>query len=129
MMNTLFESKPRKKRSAGGTIFSVGLHMAIVFFAVYATARAGVPEEEKAPEQKVNFVKMKKEEPPPPVEKKKEEPPPPKVKKAEPKTPKLAELPPAPKALRATTRAVRSILTRQVLAPQPFLGCNLNKMG
>ena len=98
MMNTLLESKPRKKRSAGGTIFSVGLHMAIVFFAVYATARAGVPEDEKSPEQKVNFVTVKKEEPPPPVEKKKEEPPPPKVKKAEPKAPKVAELPPAPKA-------------------------------
>jgi protein TonB len=72
--------------------------MAIVFFAVYATARAGVPEDEKTPEQKVNFVRMKKDEPPPPVEKKKEEPPPPKVKKAEPKPPKVAELPPAPKA-------------------------------
>jgi protein TonB len=98
MMNTLFESKPRKKRAAGGTIFSVVLHMAIVFFAVYATARAGVPADEKSPEQKVNFVTVKKEEPPPPVEKKKEEPPPPKVKKAEPKAPKVAELPPAPKA-------------------------------
>ena len=97
-MNTLLESRPRKKRSAGGTIFSVVMHMAIVFFAVFATARAGVPEDEKTPEQKVNFVRMKKEEPPPPVEKKKEEPPPPKVKKAEPKTPKVAELPPAPKA-------------------------------
>jgi hypothetical protein len=49
-------------------------------------------------EEKVNFVRMKKEEPPPPVEKKKEPPPPPKVKKAEPKAPKLAPLPPAPKA-------------------------------
>jgi protein TonB len=98
MMNTLLESRPRKKRSAGGTIFSVVLHSAIVFFAVYATARAGIPEDEKSPEQKVNFVSVKKEEPPPPVEKKKEEPPPPKVKKAEPKAPKVAQLPPAPKA-------------------------------
>jgi protein TonB len=96
MMNTLLESRPRKKRSAGGTIFSVVLHSAIVFFAVYATARAGIPEDEKSPEQKVNFVSVKKEEPPPPVEKKKEEPPPPKVKKAEPKAPKVAQLPPAP---------------------------------
>ena len=81
MMNTLLESKPRKKRSTGGTIFSVGLHSAIVFFAVFATARAGVPEDRENPEQKVNFVKMKKAEPPPPVEKKKEPPPPPKEKK------------------------------------------------
>ena len=97
MMNTLLESRPRKQRSAGGTIFSVAFHSALIFFAVFATARAGVPEDEKSPEQKVNFVRMKKAEPPPPVEKPKE-PPPPKVKKAEPKAPKLAPLPPAPKA-------------------------------
>ncbi|HEX6573639.1 MAG TPA: TonB family protein [Gemmatimonadaceae bacterium] len=98
MMNTLLESRPRKKRSPGGTIFSVGLHAAIIFFAIFATAQAGVSENKEKLEQKVNFVRMKKEEPPPPVEKKKEEPPPPKVKKAEPKAPKVAELPPAPKA-------------------------------
>jgi TonB family protein len=97
MMNTLLESKPRKKRSAGGTIFSVVLHSGIIFFAVFATARAGVPDDNETREQKVNFVRMKKSEPPPPVEKKKEEPPPPKKKEAAPK-PKLAELPPAPKA-------------------------------
>lgn len=98
MMNTLLESKPRKQRSTGGTIFSVGLHSAIIFFAIFATARAGVPDENEVREQKVNFVRMKKDEPPPPVEKKKEEPPPPKKKEAAPKPqPKLAELPPAPK--------------------------------
>jgi protein TonB len=97
MMNTLLESRPRKKRSVGGTIFSVAFHSALIFFAIFATARAGVPEDEKIKEQKVNFVRMKKEEPPPPVEKK--EPPPPKVeKKAPPKAPKSAPLPPAPKA-------------------------------
>jgi protein TonB len=99
MMNTLLESKPRKKRSTGGTIFSVGLHSAIIFFAVFATARAGVPKDNEKLEQKVNFVRMKKDEPPPPVEKKKEEPPPPKKKEAAPKPKQqLAELPPAPKA-------------------------------
>jgi protein TonB len=88
MMNTLLESKPRKQRSTGGTIFSVAFHSALIFFAVFATARAGVPEDRENREEKVNFVRMKKEEPPPP----------PKVKKAEPKAPKLAPLPPAPKA-------------------------------
>jgi len=96
MMNTLLESRPRKQRSTGGTIFSVFLHSAIIFFAVFATARAGVPDDRENPEQKVNFVRVKKSEPPP-VEKKKEETPPPKEKKTPPK-PKLAELPPAPKA-------------------------------
>jgi periplasmic protein TonB len=97
MMNTLLESKPRKQRTTGGTIFSVAFHSALIFFAVFATARAGVPEDTKTAEQKVSFVRMKKE-PPPPVEKKKEPPPPPKEKKAPPKQPKVAPLPPAPKA-------------------------------
>jgi protein TonB len=97
MMNNLLESKPRKQRSTGGTIFSVVFHSALIFFAVFATARASVPDDEKSPEQKVSFVRMKKE-PPPPVEKKKEPPPPKVEKKAPPKAPKLAPLPPAPKA-------------------------------
>jgi protein TonB len=97
MMNTLLESRPRKQKSTGGTIFSVAFHSAIIFFAIFATARASVPEDTEKREQKVNFVHMKKDEPPPPVEKKKE-PPKPEVKKAPPKAPKLAELPPAPKA-------------------------------
>ena len=97
MMNTLLESRPRKQRSTGGTIFSVGFHSALIFFALFATARAGVPEEKENREEKVNFVTVKKEPPPPEV--KKNEPEPPKPKKAEPpKAPKLAEVPPAPKA-------------------------------
>lgn len=59
MMNVLLESKPRKQRKVGGTLFSVALHSAIVFFAVYATARAGVPEVRENREQKVTFVKPK----------------------------------------------------------------------
>ena len=82
MMTTLLESKPQKRRSAGGTIFSIVLHSAILFFAVYATARAGVAKDNEKREQKVRFVTMKKEPPPPPEVKKKEPPPPPpKVKK------------------------------------------------
>ena len=97
MMNTLLESRPRKQRWTGGTIFSVAFHSALIFFAVFATARASVPADEEKPQERVNFVRVKKAEPPPPVEKK-PEPAPPKVKKAEPKAPKLAPLPPAPKA-------------------------------
>jgi protein TonB len=79
MMTILLESKPQKQRAAGGTIFSIVFHSAILFFAVYATARAGVAKNNEKREQKVNFVTMKKEPPPPEV--KKDEPPPPKVKK------------------------------------------------
>ena len=97
MMNTLLESRPRRKRSTGGTIFSVAFHSGLVFFAVFATARASVPEDRENREQKVNFVRVKKAEPPPPAEKKKEPPPPPKEKKAAPKPPEAAPVPPAPK--------------------------------
>ncbi len=97
MLTTLLESKPRKQKAAGGTIFSVVFHSAIIFFAVYATARAGIAKDNEKREQKVNFVKIK--EPPPPPEIKKEEPPPPPKVKKPPKvtdhTPK--PLPPVPK--------------------------------
>jgi protein TonB len=94
MMNTLLESRRRKKRGAGGTTFSVIFHSLIIFFAVYATANAGVARDNEKREEKVRFVEMKKE-PPPPEVKKKEEPPPPK-KQVEPK-PQADPLPPAPK--------------------------------
>lgn len=87
MLTTLLESKPRKQKAAGGTIFSVAFHSAIIFFAVYATARAGIDRDNQKREQKVNFVKMKEPPPPPPEIKKKDPPPPPpKVKKQPPKT-------------------------------------------
>ena len=94
MMTTLLESKPQKQRAAGGTIFSIVFHSAILFFAVYATARAGVAKDNEKREQKVNFVTMKKE-PPPPRDVKKE-PPPPKVKKVVTEH-NPTPLPPAPK--------------------------------
>lgn len=99
MMNTLLESKPHKQRMTGGTVASVVFHSMLVLFAVYATARAGVPEVNEKREQKVNFVKTA--EPPPPPEVKKEEPPPPKVEPRKPPPPsdhRPAPLPPAPKA-------------------------------
>ena len=94
MMNTLFESRPRKKRAAGGTIFSVIFHMTIVLFAVFATARAGVAKNDEPVAQKVNFVKTA--EPAKPVEKKPDTPPPPKAKPVV--QHHSAALPPAPKA-------------------------------
>ncbi len=74
MMNTLLESRPRKERNSGSTIFSVVFHSAIVLFAVFATARAGVAKDDKPKEVKVNFVKTAEQ--PKPVEKKPEPPPP-----------------------------------------------------
>jgi protein TonB len=95
MMTTLLESKPHRQRTTGGTIFSVVFHAAIIFFAVYATARAGIDKDNEKREQKVNFVTIKKE---PPPEVKKEEPPPPKEKKPPPVTEHTPKpLPPVPK--------------------------------
>ena len=89
----LLESKPdQKKRSPGGTIFSIVLHLSILFLAIFATARAGVRKAEKPRDEKVSFVAVKKDEPPPP---KKEPPPPKEAPKV--KAPKVVDLPKMPK--------------------------------
>jgi periplasmic protein TonB len=81
-MRLLESNKESKKgRSAGGTVFSIILHSLIIFLAVFATARASVRKAEKPTSTKVNFVEVKKEEPPPP-KKEVPKPEPPKVKKA-----------------------------------------------
>jgi hypothetical protein len=64
MLNTLLESKPHKQRWTGGTIFSVIFHSALLFFAIYATARAGIAKDNEQREQKIAFVKVKKDPPP-----------------------------------------------------------------
>lgn len=72
MFNQLLESKAKKEKMAGGTVFSIVLHTVLIGAAVYATARAGV-KDEKSKAEKIQFVEMKKEPPPKP----KEPPPPP----------------------------------------------------
>ena len=74
-MMRLLESKrdTKKGRSASGTISSIILHVAIIFLAVFATARAGSRKHERVKAENVKFVAIKKEPPPPP----KEPPPPP----------------------------------------------------
>jgi protein TonB len=94
MFNNLLESKAKKQRSVGGTIFSVILHTGIIAGAVYATAHATI-ENEKPKEEKVEFVEMKKDEPPPP----KNEPPPP-------PPPDVAVAPPPPKGFQVLTAPV-----------------------
>jgi protein TonB len=89
----LLESQPEKKqRFAGGTIFSIILHVGLISLAVYATATAGVKKANRDRAEKVNFVAVK--EPPPPEVKK--EPPPPKKEIVKPKAPK-APKPEAPR--------------------------------
>jgi protein TonB len=71
MFNQLIESKPKKQRMAGGTVFCVVLHTVLIGGAVYATAAAG-NKDEKTKAEKIQFVEMKKE---PVPEKKAPEPP------------------------------------------------------
>jgi periplasmic protein TonB len=71
MFNQLIESKAKKQKMAGGTVFSIVLHTLLIAGAVYATARAGV-KDEKAKAEKIQFVEVKKE---PPKEPPKEAPP------------------------------------------------------
>jgi len=72
MFNQLIESRPQKQKMAGGTIFSLVFHGALVAAAVVVTANAGIADD-KTKQEKIQFVEMKKEPPPP----KKDEPPPP----------------------------------------------------
>ena len=82
MFNQLLESKPKKERMAGGTVFSVVLHTVLIGGAVYATARAGI-KDDKAKAEKIQFVEMKKEPPKVP-----DKPPPPKEVVVKPPPPK-----------------------------------------
>ncbi|MBA3343456.1 MAG: TonB family protein [Gemmatimonadaceae bacterium] len=72
MFNQLIESKPKKQKMAGGTVFSMVLHGGLITAAVIATASAGIADD-KTKAEKIQFVEMKKEPPPKP----KEPPPPP----------------------------------------------------
>ena len=62
MFNQLIESKAKRQKMAGGTVFSIVLHTILIGAAVYATARAGV-KDEKSKAEKIQFVEMKKEPP------------------------------------------------------------------
>jgi protein TonB len=82
MFNQLIESKAKKQKMAGGTVFSIVLHTFLIAAAVYATARAGV-KDEKSKAEKIQFVEMKKEPPKVP-----DKPPPPKEVVVKPPPPK-----------------------------------------
>jgi periplasmic protein TonB len=83
MFNQLLESKAKRQKMAGGTLFSLVLHTALISGAVYATAKAGI-KDEKAKAEKIQFVEVKKEPPKPKVD----EPPPPKEVVVKPPPPK-----------------------------------------
>jgi protein TonB len=67
MFNNLLESKPKKKKTTGGLVFSGILHAVLITLAVEGTLQAK-SQLEKPKQEKVEFVDMKKKEPPPPKE-------------------------------------------------------------
>ena len=75
MFNRLIESSPHKQKMAGGTMFSIVFHGALIATAVFMTASAGIADD-KTKAEKIQFVEMKKE--PPKPKPKEPEPPPPK---------------------------------------------------
>jgi protein TonB len=82
MFNQLIESKAKRQKMAGGTLFSLVLHTVLITGAVYATAKAGA-KDEKSKAEKIQFVEMKKEPPKVP-----DKPPPPKEVVVKPPPPK-----------------------------------------
>jgi periplasmic protein TonB len=73
VFNNLIESRPQKTRSLGSTIFSLVAHTVVIGLSVVATKQV-VEAAEEEEIQKVEFVEIKKDEPPPP-----DAPPPPDV--------------------------------------------------
>jgi protein TonB len=92
MFNQLIESKPKKEKLAGGTVFSIILHTVLIGGAVYATARAGI-KDEKTKAEKIQFVEVKKE--------------PPKVVEKEPPPKEVIVKPPPPKGFQVLRAPVK----------------------
>jgi len=67
VFNNLIESKPVKQKSFGANVISTLFHVAVIGGSIFATANAGMEQEEEVVQQ-VDFVEVKKDEPPPPDE-------------------------------------------------------------
>src|ERR1043165_2123759 len=93
MFDNLIESQAKAQKRAGGTVFSFIFHIVLIAAAVQGTLKAG-NKLEKMKAEKVEFVQVKKEEPPPPKEQPKVEVPPDVV--ASPQPPKGFQITTAP---------------------------------
>ena len=82
MFDNLIESQAKKQKRAGGFLMSFVVHTVLIAGAVYATYSVGNALE-KPKAEKVGFVTVKKDEPPPPKEEPKP-PPPQEIMKAPP---------------------------------------------
>ena len=113
MFNNLVESKPKKTRKMGGTIFSFVAHYGLILFVIYTSAQAAT-QDDGPKQEKVEFMEVKKEEAPKP-----KEPPP----------PELVAAPPPPKGFQVLTAPVEIPnvlpdidLTRRVTNEADFTG-------
>ena len=113
MFNNLVESKPKKNKKMGGTIFSFIAHYGLILFVIYTSAQAAT-QDDGPKQEKVDFVEVKKEEAPKP-----KEPPP----------PELVAAPPPPKGFQVLTAPVEIPnvlpdidLTRRVTNEADFTG-------
>ena len=114
MFNQLLESKAKKQKMAGGTVFSIVLHTVLISAAVYATAKAGA-KDEKAKAEKIQFVEMKKEPPKVP-----DKPPPPKEVVVKPPPPKGFQVLRAP--VRIDIKIPEIDLTKAITNESDFSG-------
>jgi periplasmic protein TonB len=96
MFENLIESKAKKQRTVGGTIFSVIFHGIVIGAGAYGTLQAK-EQLEKPKQEKVEFVEMKKQDEPPP---KAEAPPPP-------PPPDAVVAPPPPKGFQVLTAPIK----------------------
>jgi protein TonB len=122
MLGNLLESKKQGKKSFKGTFFSVLLHTALLVFAIVATARASGRTFESPKAEKLNYVEVKKHDPPPPEQKK---PDPPKPKPAPPKV-KEASLPVLPKEVPIAPPKGFKVLEAPVTVPVSIPTVDLN---
>lgn len=120
MLARLLESKKTRKRSLSGSIFSVILHSAILILAIVATARASGRTFDSPKSEKLNFVEVKKNDPPEP-----KKPDPPKPKPTPPKV-KVANLPVLPKEVPIAPPKGFQVLTAPVTVPVAIPAINLN---
>jgi periplasmic protein TonB len=96
MFENLIESKAKKQRSLGGSIFSAVFHTVLIASAAYGTLQAK-EQLEKPKQEKVEFVEMKKQDEPPPKQEVAPPPPPPDVVAA----------PPPPKGFQVLTAPIK----------------------
>jgi protein TonB len=93
MFDNLIETKPKKPKTFKGMVISMGVHTVLIGAAVYGTLQAKEVLE-KPKQEKVDFIDVKKDEPPPP-------------EKVEAPPPEVIAAPPPPKGFQVLTAPIK----------------------